>query len=64
MSDRHVMQSLEEAGFSEAQIEALIEAFTFHHHSHSLDEIIGLEDRLEQQLDEITEECEADDDEG
>ena len=64
MSERHIIEALEQAGFTEAQVEALIEAFTLHHHSHSLDEIIGLEDRLEQQLDEISEECEDDDDEG
>ena len=61
MSERQIIDSLEQAGFTEAQIEALVEAFTLHHHSHSLDEVIGLEDRLAE-LDEISEECESDDD--
>ena len=61
MSERQIIDSLEEAGFTEAQVEALIGAFTLHHHVHPVDEILGLEDRL-QELDEIAEECETSED--
>lgn len=54
MSERKAAETLEEAGFSEAQVEALLAVFAIHPHTHSIDEIIG----LEEQLDEIGEECE------
>lgn len=59
LSDRQISESLEEAGFSESQVEALLGAFTVHHHSHSIDEVIG----LEEQLDEIGDECEPEESE-
>lgn len=55
MSERHA-HTLEEAGFSEAQVDALLAVFTVHHHSHSIDEVIGLEEHLE----ELGEDCEDD----
>ena len=59
LSDRQVTETLEEAGFTESQVEALLAAFTVHHHSHSIDEVIG----LEEQLDEMTDECEPEESE-
>lgn len=42
------IQSLEEAGFSDAQIQALTEVFATRGHSHAIDDIIGLEEQLEE----------------
>lgn len=39
-------QRLEQAGFSDEQIEALMDAFTVHHHHHDMDEVDGLEEEL------------------
>ena len=57
MSERQITETLEDAGFTEAQVHALLEAFTLHHHTHSIDEVLGLEEQLE----EIDDECEPDD---
>lgn len=56
MTERHITESLEEAGFSEAQIEALLHVFAIHPHTHNIDEIIGLEEHLE----ELGEDCDSD----
>jgi hypothetical protein len=37
---------LEQAGFTDDQIDALTQVFAARHHSHEIDEIVGLEDEL------------------
>ena len=59
LSEERVCDILEQAGFSEGQVEALTQEFAIHPHTHSIDEIIGLEEQLE----EIGEEDEESDDE-
>jgi hypothetical protein len=39
---------LEQAGFTDDQIDALYEVFATHPHSHDMGDIIGLEDELEE----------------
>ena len=53
---------LEAAGFSEDQAEALLRLFTVHHHTHSIDEVIGLEDQLSELEDEADEDDADDED--
>lgn len=48
MSEERISETLEQAGFSEAQTEALMAVFAVHPHTHSIDEIIGLEEQLEE----------------
>lgn len=42
------IKSLEEAGFSDTQIQALTHVFALAGHSHEIDDIIGLEEQLEE----------------
>ena len=62
-AERHIIDSLEEAGFSEAQVEALIAAFTVNHHSHTIDEVLGLQEELEEIGGEEEDDSESDDEE-
>lgn len=62
MSEERICETLEHAGFSESQIEALMAVFAVHPHTHSIDEIIGLEEQLEE-IGEEDEEPDSDDEE-
>lgn len=63
MSEERACETLEHAGFSESQIEALTAVFAIHPHTHSIHEIIGLEEQLEEIAEEEEDEPDSDDDE-
>lgn len=62
MSEERICEILEQAGFSEGQVEALTQVFALSPHDHTIDQIIGLQEELEQIAEEEDDE-ESDDDE-
>ena len=53
MTEQDAERQLESC-FSEEQIECLMAVFTMHHHSHSIEEVIGLEEELDDLEEDIT----------
>lgn len=62
MSEERISETLEQAGFSEGQVEALMQIFALHPHNHTIDQIIGLQEELEQ-IAEEEDDDETDDEE-
>ena len=63
MSNDEISRSLEDAGFTEDQISGLMQSFALHPHTHSIEDVIGLDSELQNIEDELSHAGDEDDEE-